>query len=219
MLPPPPVFAPPAGTPPPAEAVALAEVSGVGTVADGVGAEVADEDVLGVGTGAELEGAGLDGAGLLGTGLVGVGTGLVGVGVGVHPHVGVGVGVGGVGVGGGVLWHPHVGVGVGVGGGVLWHPHVGVGVGVGVPWPWPAGLAAETLAAAWAPDAGIACAVVPVSRNAITPRAKHPARIRIRVAISLSFSLDDSSWSYGFARQSGRPPSLGSCCFYLHQRP
>ena len=76
MLPPPPVFAPPAGTPPPAEAVALAEVSGVGTVADGVGAEVADEDVLGAGTGAELEGAGLDGAGLLGTGLVGVGVGV-----------------------------------------------------------------------------------------------------------------------------------------------
>ena len=37
MLPPPPVLAPPAGTPPPAEAVALAEVSGVGTVAVAVG--------------------------------------------------------------------------------------------------------------------------------------------------------------------------------------
>jgi hypothetical protein len=104
-----------------------------------------------------------------------------------HPQVGVGVGVGG-----GVLWHPQVGVGVGVGGGVLWHPHVGVGVGAdgdGEPWPFPAALAAETMAAACAPDSGIACAVVPVSR-AITPRAKQPARIRIRVAISRSFSLD-----------------------------
>jgi hypothetical protein len=113
-------------------------------------------------------------------------------------------------VGGGVLWPPHVGVGVGVG---VLHWHVGVADGDGEPYPWPAGLAAETLATAWAPDAGIACAVVPVSSSAITPRAKHPARIRIRVAISLSFSLDHSSWSYGFARQSGRPTSLGSRCF------
>jgi hypothetical protein len=114
-----------------------------------------------------------------------------------------------------VLWHPHVGVGVGVG---VWHWHVGVADGDGVPWPCPAGLAAETLATMWAPDAGIACAVVPVSSSAITPRAKHPARIRIRVAISRSFSLDHSSWPYRFVSKAGilaplRPTSLESRCF------
>jgi hypothetical protein len=126
-------------------------------------------------------------------------------------HVGVGVGVGG-----GVLWHPHVGVGVGVG---VLHWHVGVADGDGVPWPCPAGLAAETLATTWAPDAGVACAVVPVSSSAITPRAKHAARIRIRVAISLSFSLDHSCGQMGSQGKAGARRALDLVVFYLHQRP
>ena len=127
------------------------------------GAGGAEVDKLGVGEGG---GGGLDGR----TG------GGVGVGVGFwQVHVGDGVGEGG-GVG---CWQVHVGVGVGVG---FWQVHVGDGDG--------AGAVAPTLV--WAADRVVACAAVPVSMNAATPKAKQPASTRIRIAISRSSSLDRS---------------------------
>lgn len=160
MLPPPPVLAPPPGA---AELVLVADTVGIGEVdTDG------DIDGLGVGTG-------LDGGGV---GRVGVG-----VGVGVwHVHVGVGVGVG--------VWQVHLGVGVGEGVGV-WQLHVGVGVGVVLPFPptWPL-TAAETPTLAWAADKVVACAAVPVSMNAATPKTKQPDSTRMRIAISHSSSQD-----------------------------
>ncbi len=88
MLPPPPVLAPPDGTPAGADGVVgagLAEPSGAGP------------EVLGVTAGTGRDGAGLDGAGLDGARLDGAGldgTGLDGPGRGVQVHVGVGVGGG-----------------------------------------------------------------------------------------------------------------------------
>jgi hypothetical protein len=151
MLPPPPVFAPPAG------AAALDEVSGDGAVAAGLGAVgEAVTEALTDGDGAGVDGAGLEGAGLDG----------VGFGVGLPVQVGFGVGV--------------VGVGVGVG---VWQWHFdGDGDGDGL---WPPPGCPLTPAA----DLGVACAVVAPSSSATTPRAKQPARIRMRMGMYVTLLI------------------------------
>jgi hypothetical protein len=63
--------------------------------------------------------------------------------------------------------------------------HLGVGVGVAVAavpgWPL---TAAEMLMLVWVADVVVACAAVPVSMNAATPKAKQLASTRARKAIS-----------------------------------
>jgi hypothetical protein len=102
-------------------------------------------------------------------------------------------------------------VGVGV-----WQPQVDVGVGDGV-WQWhrpdgdgdcPFRPVAETAALTLAADCGVACAAVAPSSSIPTPRAKQHARIRMRLGISRSFSLDHSIRSYRVARQSRQPIAL-----------
>jgi hypothetical protein len=123
------------------------------------------------GDGAGLEAAGLDGAGLDAGGLDAGGLDGAGLDAGGLDDVGVGVGL-----------QVLVGVGVGVG---VWLPD-----GDGVPPPGcPLTPAAETPVAAWAADLGVACAAVAPSSNATTPRAKQPARIRMRMGMYVTLLI------------------------------